>query len=51
MLATLQTRRSGLYIQAAVPDPTKGTVTIYLSKKAPGATNVAWLVLDDAAHN
>jgi hypothetical protein len=50
VLATLQTRRAGLYVQAAVPDPAKGRITIYLNKKAPGAVNVAWLVLDDAAH-
>jgi hypothetical protein len=45
VLATLQTNRAGLFVQAAVPNVSKNTVTIYLNKKAPAATTVAWFVL------
>ena len=46
VLATPQTNRAGLYVQAAVPNVVKGTVTIYLNKKAPAATKVAWFILN-----
>jgi hypothetical protein len=45
VLATLQTNRAGLYVQAAVPSVVKNTITIHLNKKAPAATTVAWFVL------
>lgn len=45
VLATLQTNSAGVYIQAAVANPTKGKITIYLNKAAPVATKVAYLVL------
>jgi hypothetical protein len=46
VLATPQTNRAGLYVQAAVPNVAKGTVTIYLSKKVSAATKVAWFVIE-----
>jgi len=45
VLATLQTNRGGFYVQAAVPNVSKKTVTIYLNKKAPAAMKVAWFIL------
>jgi len=45
VLATLQTNRGGFYVQAAVPNVSKKTVTIYLNKKAPAAMKVAWFML------
>ena len=42
-VATLQTNRAGIYVQAAVC--TTGYVTIYLNKAVPGTTRVAFLVL------
>ena len=44
--ATPQTNRSGLHVQAAVPNVAKGTVTIYLRKKVSAATKVAWFVTE-----
>jgi hypothetical protein len=49
VLATLQTNRAGLYVQAAVPNISKGTVTVYLNKKVTAATKVAWFVLNFGA--
>jgi len=46
VLATLQTNRAGLYVQAAVPNVSNGTVTVYLNKKVTAATKVAWFVLN-----
>jgi hypothetical protein len=46
VLATLQTNRVGLYVQAAVPNSSKGTVTVYLNKKVTAATKVAWFVIN-----
>jgi hypothetical protein len=45
VLATLQTNRGGISIQAAVAKPTLGKITIYLNKKAPVDLKVAYLVL------
>ena len=45
VLATLQTIRAGLYVQAAVPSVSKNSITIYLNKKAPAITKVAWFIL------
>jgi hypothetical protein len=47
--ATLQTNRAGLYVQAAVPNESKGTVTVYLNKKVAAATKVAWFILERGA--
>jgi hypothetical protein len=46
VLATLQTNRAGVYIQAAVLDPAASKVTIYLNKKMSAATKVAFFVLN-----
>jgi hypothetical protein len=45
-LATLQNRRFGVVIEAAVPDPVAKTLTIWLSRSAPIPIDVAWLLLD-----
>ena len=44
VLATLQSRRKGLFIEAAVPNVARGRVTVYFNKKAPKGTRVAWLL-------
>lgn len=46
VLATLQTNRPGVYVQAAVANPATGTVTIYLNKKVTAATKVAFFILN-----
>jgi len=46
VLATLQTNRAGVYIQAAVANPRTGKITIYLNKKVTAATKVAYFLLD-----
>jgi hypothetical protein len=46
--ATIQTNRAGLFVQAAVANPAKGTVTVYLKKKVSAATRVAWFILENA---
>ena len=45
VLATLQTNRAGVYIQAAVAGPAAGKITIYLNKKVTAATKVAYFIL------
>jgi hypothetical protein len=45
VLATLQTNRAGVYIQAAVASPAAGKITIYLNKKVTAATKVAYFIL------
>ncbi len=45
VLATLQTNRAGIYIQAAVASPASGKITIYLNKKVTAATKVAYFIL------
>ena len=45
VLATLQTNRAGVYIQAAVASPATGKITIYLNKKVTAATKVAYFIL------
>ena len=49
VLATLQANRAGLCVQAAVPNISKGTVTVYLNKKVTAATTVAWFVFNFGA--
>ena len=46
VLATLQTNRAGVYIQAAVANPRTGRITIYLNRRVTAATKVAYFVLD-----
>jgi len=45
VLATLQTNRAGVYIQAALASPASGKITIYLNKKVTAATKVAYFIL------
>jgi hypothetical protein len=45
VLATLQTRRNGVSVEAAVPDPAAGTATVYLSKATPGPVDLGWFVI------
>jgi hypothetical protein len=44
--AAAASTQAGLYVQAAVPSISKGTVTVDLSKKVTAATTVAWFVFD-----
>ncbi len=46
VLATLQTNRPGIYIQAAVANPATNMITIYLNKKVTAATKVAVFILN-----
>ena len=46
ILATMQTHRAGIHIEAATPDPASGHFTIYLSGTVSAATNIAWFVLN-----
>jgi hypothetical protein len=46
VLATLQTNRAGVYIQAAVANPATGRITIYLNRRVTAATKVAYFILD-----
>jgi hypothetical protein len=43
-LATLQSNRSGVYVQSVVP--TTGKIRIYLNKKVTAKTYVAYFVID-----
>lgn len=45
-LATLQTRQAKIVIEAAVPDPQAGTLTIWLNRAAKGPIDVAWMLID-----
>ncbi len=45
VLATLQTRQSGVHVEAAVPDAATGTATVYLSKATTGAADLGWFVI------
>ena len=44
IIATLQTRHSGLYILAAVPG--SGKFTVYLNKSVSSSTNVAYFIIN-----
>ncbi len=46
ILATPQSNRAGVWVQAVVPSPKTRSATIYLSKKVTAATNVAWFVVN-----
>ena len=46
VLATPQTNRAGVWVQAAVPDPKTRTATIHLSKKVSAPTRIAWFVVN-----
>src|SRR6185312_9910654 len=43
VLATIQNPQAGVFIEGAQPG--KGSFTITLSKKAPGAVHVGWFVI------
>jgi hypothetical protein len=45
VLATMQTRTGAIGVQAAVPNPATGKVTIYLTGTAPKGAKIAWFVL------
>jgi hypothetical protein len=44
ILATLQTRRAGVYVHAVVP--AAGYFTIYLNKNVSAATYIGYLVIN-----
>jgi hypothetical protein len=46
VLATLQTNRPGVYVQAAVANPATGKITVYLNKSVSAATKVAIFILN-----
>jgi hypothetical protein len=46
ILATLQNNVPGVYVQSAVPDVSKGSFTIHLSKAVPTGTTVAWFIVN-----
>jgi hypothetical protein len=46
VLATLQTNRPGVWIQAAVASRATGRIPVYLNKKVTAATKVAYLILN-----
>jgi hypothetical protein len=46
ILATLQQRRGGVSIEAAVPDPAGRRFTIHLNKRVSEDTTVGWFVLN-----
>ena len=46
VLATIQTNRPGVFIQAAVPIPASNRITIYLNRTVLLATKVAYFILN-----
>jgi hypothetical protein len=46
ILATLQQKVPGVYVQSAVPDVSKSSFTIHLSKATPAVTTVAWFIVN-----
>ena len=46
ILATLQQNRAGVFVQAAVPNVSGSSFTIYLSKAVSASTKVAWFVVN-----
>jgi hypothetical protein len=46
VLATLQQHITGVYVQAAVPNVTGSSFTVYLSKAVTAATKVAWFIIN-----
>jgi hypothetical protein len=48
VLATVQNDLAGVYVRAAVPDPSSGSFTVYLNQAAPpGSTvTVAWFIVN-----
>lgn len=46
VVATMQRPKKGVYVAAAVPHPTAGTITVHFNKKAPKGTRVGWLLVN-----
>lgn len=46
ILATLQQHRTGVYVQAAVPNVSQSSFTVYLNKAIASNTKVAWFVIN-----
>ena len=46
VIATMQSHRDGIGVEAAVPHPGAGRFTLWLTKAPPAAVTVAWLLLD-----
>ena len=46
VLAVLQEDQPGVAVRAAVPDPTAGSLTVYVTQAPPADTVVAWFVLN-----
>jgi hypothetical protein len=49
VLATVQEHMPGVFIEAAVPDFDKRSITVHLSKAAAQNTKVAWFVVNQTA--
>lgn len=45
ILATLQQKRAGVYLAAAVPNPGAGSFTIHLNKAVTKDTTVGWFII------
>jgi hypothetical protein len=45
VLATPQTRRKGIYVEAVVPNTQNGTATVYLNAATPAALVIGWFVI------
>ncbi len=45
ILATMQQRRPGIYIEAVVPDAANERFTIYLNKPVSASTRIGWFVI------
>jgi hypothetical protein len=45
VLATLQTRRKGVYIEAVIPNPAANTAVVHLNKATPVPLDVGWFVI------
>jgi hypothetical protein len=46
VFATLQENRRGVFVQAAVPNPSAGSFKVHLNKKVGAATRIGWFVID-----
>jgi hypothetical protein len=46
VMATMQQRRAGISIEAAVPNTATSSFTVYLSKAVPSDTVIAWFVVN-----
>ena len=46
VMATMQQRRAGISIEAAVPNTAASSFTVYLSKAVPSDTVIAWFIVN-----